>query len=99
MPTWTEVDLMKEDNSAITCELPDLSDWDKRPGTQMIPEKSAITSPYLGGSNQKPRDIRTLRRWRESRRGPSFLKIGGRYFYTLSALRDFYRRSVRGGLV
>jgi hypothetical protein len=43
------------------------------------------------------RDIRTLRRWRESRRGPSFLKIGGRYFYTIGALRDFYQRSIRGG--
>ena len=48
-------------------------------------------------SKDKPRDIRTLRRWRTGRRGPSFLKIGGRYFYTVQALRDFYHRSVRGG--
>lgn len=50
-----------------------------------------------GGSKDKPRDIRTLRRWRTGRRGPSFLEIGGRYFYTVQALRDLYHRSVRGG--
>jgi hypothetical protein len=49
--------------------------------------RPAIASPYVGGSDQEPRDIRTLWRWRESRRGPSFLKIGGRYFYTIGALR------------
>jgi hypothetical protein len=75
--------------------LPDLSDWEQRPRTQIISEKSVAASPYVGGSNQKPRDIRTLRRWRKSRRGPSYLKIGGRYFYTIGALRDFFARSVR----
>jgi hypothetical protein len=80
-----------------SAELPDLLDWERRSGTQMVPEKAVIASPYIGGSRGKPRDIRTLRRWRTSRRGPSFLKIGGRYFYTIQALRDFYHRSVRGG--
>lgn len=94
----SDIDSFKLDDAARRSELPDLSDWDCRPTTQMIPEKSAIASPYLGGSDQKPRDIRTLRRWRESRRGPSFLKIGGRYFYTIGALRDFYQRSIRGGI-
>jgi hypothetical protein len=97
MPTYADVDVLKENEAGNTCELPDLLNWEQRPGTQMIPEKSAIASPYLGGSDQKPRDIRTLRRWRESRREPSFLKIGGRYFYTVGALRDFYQRSIRGG--
>ena len=64
----------------------------------MIPEKAAAACPYLGGSEQNPRDVRTLKRWRDSRRGPSFLKIGGRYYYTIGALRDFYQRSVRGGV-
>ncbi|MFL6602532.1 MAG: hypothetical protein ACJ8R9_14520 [Steroidobacteraceae bacterium] len=79
-----------------SAELPDLLEWECRPGTQIVPEKAVIASPYVGGSNGKPRDIRTLRRWRTVRRGPSFLKIGGRYFYTIQALRDFYHRSVRG---
>jgi len=80
-----------------SAELPDLMEWERRPGTQMVPEKAVIASPYVGGSEGHPRDIRTLRRWRTTRRGPSFLKIGGRYFYTIQALRDFYRRSIRGG--
>jgi hypothetical protein len=80
-----------------SAELPDLLEWECRPSTQMVPEKAVIASPYVGGSKGKPRDIRTLRRWRTDRRGPSFLKIGGRYFYTIQALRDFYHRSVRGG--
>lgn len=96
MPTSTDIDALM-DQAAKFAELPDLQEWESRPGTQIIAEKSAITSPYLGGSDQKPRDIRTLRRWRESRRGPSFLKIGGRYFYTIGALRDFYQRSIRAG--
>jgi hypothetical protein len=75
--------------------LPDVSHWDVRPKTQLVPEKVAATSPYLGGSEQNPRDIRTLRRWRRSRRGPAYLKIGGRYFYTIGALREFFARSVR----
>ena len=79
-------------------ELPDLAEWDLRPKTQMIAEKAAAASPYLGGSEQKPRDLRTLKRWRDSRRGPSFLKIGGRYYYTIGALREFCQRSVRGGV-
>jgi hypothetical protein len=66
-----------------SAELPDLLDWERRPSTQMIPEKAVISSPYIGGSEGKPRDIRTLRRWRTARRGPLFLKIGGRYFYRL----------------
>jgi len=87
--------------ATITSErpcFPDLATWENRPATQMIPEKVAVTSPYIGGSAQNPRDIRTLRRWRKSlpRRGPTYLKIGGRYFYTIGALRDFYERSVRG---
>jgi hypothetical protein len=51
----------------------------------------------VGGSEQKPRDAPTLKRWRDSRRGPSFLKIGGRYYYTIAALREFYQRNVRVG--
>jgi hypothetical protein len=78
-------------------DLPDLSRWDLRPATQMVPEKTVAASPYVGGSERKPRDMRTLRRWRAARCGPSFIKIGGRYFYTVRALRDFYHRSVRGG--
>ena len=96
MPTSTDIDILTDQTTKLA-ELPDLLEWESRPGTQIIAEKSAIASPYLGGSDQKPRDIRTLRRWRESRRGPSFLKIGGRYFYTIGALRDFYQRSIRAG--
>ena len=96
MPTSTDVEILTDQVSTLA-QLPALLEWESRPGTQMFPEKSAIASPYLGGSDQKPRDIRTLRRWRESRRGPSFLKIGGRYFYTIGSLRDFYQRSIRGG--
>lgn len=77
---------------------PDLSEWEQRPRTQIISEKAATASPYLAGSDDQPRNIRTLRRWRKSQpaRGPSFLKIGGRYFYTIGALRDFYQRCIRG---
>ena len=75
---------------------PDLAGWDSRPPTQMIPEKAAVACPYVGGSQAAPRDPRTLRRWREARTGPAFLKIGGRYFYTVAALREFYERSLRG---
>ena len=96
MPTPTDIDSLT-DQAAKLAGLPDLLEWESRPSTQIIAEKSAIASPYLGGSDQNPRDIRTLRRWRESRRGPSFLKIGGRYFYTIGALRDFYQRSIRAG--
>jgi hypothetical protein len=92
------MEIWKMDSPVGLPELPDLSEWERRSSTQIIPEKSAIASPYVGGSDRKPRDIRTLRRWRESRRGPSFLKIGGRYFYTIGALRDFYQRSIRGGV-
>lgn len=77
---------------------PDLSEWEQRPRTQIVSEKAAAASPYLAGSGRQPRNIRTLRRWRKSlpSRGPSFLKIGGRYFYTVGALREFYQRCVRG---
>lgn len=77
---------------------PDLSEWEQRPSTQIVSEKAAAASPYLAGSDRQPRNIRTLRRWRKTvpACGPSFLKIGGRYFYTIRALRDFYQRSVRG---
>lgn len=34
--------------------LPDLAAWDRRPRTQLIPEKSAAACPYLGGSELKP---------------------------------------------
>ena len=78
-------------------ELPDVFAWDQRPRTQIIPEKKAAASPYVGGSDRKPRNLRTLRRWRKARCGPQFLKIGGRYFYTVGALREFFERSVRGG--
>jgi hypothetical protein len=78
---------------------PDLSEWEQRPRTQIISEKAAAASPYLAGSDRRPRNVRTLRRWRKSQpaRGPSFLKIGGRYFYTIEALRNYYQRCVRGG--
>jgi hypothetical protein len=78
--------------------VPDLADWNARPKTQMLSAKSVAASPYVGGSVGKPRDLRTLRRWRASRRGPQFLKIGGRFFYTIEALREFYNRSIRGGI-
>jgi hypothetical protein len=91
-----EHDCSNERSVVESAELPDLFEWEHRPGTPMVPEKTAIASPYVGGSKHKPRDIRTLRRWRTGRRGPSFLKIDGRYFYTVQALRDFYHRSVRG---
>jgi len=72
---------------------PDLSEWEQRPRTQVISEKTAAASPYLAGSDRRPRNIRALRRWRKSQpaRGPSFLKITGRYFYTIEALRDYYQ--------
>jgi hypothetical protein len=98
IPTFARMEIWNMDSPVGLLELPDLSEWERRSSTQIIPEKSAIASPYVGGSDQNPRDIRTLRRWRESRRGPSFLKIGGRYFYTIGALRDFYQRSIRGGV-
>lgn len=83
--------------AASPSSSPDLSEWEQRPRSQIISEKAAAASPYLAGSDRQPRNIRTLRRWRKSlpARGPSFLKIGGRYFYTVGALRDFYQRCVR----
>jgi hypothetical protein len=88
------------DGRSTPSAAPDLSEWEQRSRTQIISEKAAAASPYLAGSNLQPRNIRTLRRWRKSHpaRGPSFLKIGGRYFYTIGALRDFYQRCVRGEL-
>lgn len=76
---------------------PDLAEWDQRSPTQMISEKTATAPPYLAGSELQPRNIRTLRRWRKAHpaRGPSFIKIGGRYYYTIGSLREFYRRSIR----
>jgi len=81
----------------LLASAPDLSEWEQRPRTQIVSEKAAAACPYLAGSARQPRNIRTLRRWRKSlpARGPSFLKIGGRYFYTVGALRDFYRHCVR----
>jgi hypothetical protein len=76
--------------------LPDLAEWDVLPSTQLVPEKGVLICPYIGGSRNKPRDIRTLRRWRESRRGPSYRKIGGRFFYEVAALRAFFGRCERG---
>lgn len=77
---------------------PDLAEWEQLPRTRMIPEKAAAGCPYVGGSKHRPRDTRTMRRWRSAlpRRGPAYLKIGGRYFYTVGALRDFYERCKRG---
>ena len=77
---------------------PDLATWNSLPHTQMVTEKRAASSPYIGGSDMQPRDARTLRRWRTAnpRRGPAFVKIGGRYYYTIGALRDFYERCQRG---
>jgi hypothetical protein len=69
-----------------------------RPKTQIAPEKAAAACPYLGGSEQMPRDVRTLKRWRDFRRGLCFLKIGGRYYYTIGALREFHQSSIRGTL-
>lgn len=82
----------------IPMSSPDLATWDALPRTQMITEKCAACSPYIGGSDHRPRDVRTLRRWRiaSPRRGPAYLKIGGRYFYTVGALREFYERCKRG---
>jgi hypothetical protein len=97
MSTTAGMDILHTLDTAAS-ELPDLAEWDLRPKTQMIAEKAAAACPYLGGSKQKPRDVRTLKRWRDSRRGPSFLKIGGRYYYTIGALREYYERSVRGGM-
>lgn len=84
----------------LSSEPPDLAEWEQRSRTQIISEKAAAASPYLAGSTYRPRNIRTLRRWRKSHpaRGPSFLKIGGRYFYTVGELRDFYQRCTRGGV-
>jgi hypothetical protein len=75
---------------------PDLAEWDRLPRTQIISEKSAAACPYVGGSSQRPRSIRTMQRWRAARRGPKYQKIGGRYYYEIGALRDFYQQSVRG---
>jgi len=33
----------------------------------------------------------TLRRWRMDGKGPQWLKVGGRYFYTDQALREFMK--------
>ena len=79
-------------------DAPDLADWEQLPKTRIIPEKRAASSPYVGGSKERPRDGRTLRRWRmaQPRRGPAYLKIGGRYFYTVGALGEFYERCKRG---
>jgi hypothetical protein len=100
----TDIGISRQDvgTLAVRCSSgsPDLSEWEQRSRTQIISEKAAAASPYIAGSDRQPRNIRTLRRWRKSRpaRGPSFLKIGGRYFYTIGALRDFYQRSIRGQL-
>lgn len=79
-------------------DLPDLAEWQLRPDTQIVSEKCAASSPYLVGTGQRPRNIRTLRRWRtaQPRRGPAYIKIGGRYYYTVHALREFYQRCIRG---
>lgn len=79
-------------------EFPDLAEWDALPSTRMMPEKCVLDCPYIGGISAKPRDIRTLRRWRECRRGPSYRKIGGRFFYEVGALREFFGRCQRGRL-
>jgi len=79
--------------------LVDLAEWDQLPKRQQIPEKSLVSCPYLGGSKRQPRNIRTIRRWRAARSGPEYLKIGGRYFYEVGALRDFYQRCIRGRIV
>jgi len=79
-------------------DFPDLAEWEALPSTRMMPEKSVLTCPYIGGSQTKPRDIRTVRRWRECRRGPSYRKIYGRFFYEVAALREFFGRCERGRL-
>ena len=84
--------------SVARSDFPDLAEWEVLPGTQMVPEKGVLACPYIGGSRNKPRDIRTLRRWRECRRGPSYRKIGGRFFYEVAALREFFGRCERGRL-
>lgn len=39
----------------------------------------------------------TLRYWRSSRRGPSFVAMGRRVFYRRSDLEDFIDSSLTGG--
>ncbi len=47
----SDMDSAKLDGAAGLSELPDLSDWDCRPRTQMIPE-SAIASPLLAAATK-----------------------------------------------
>jgi hypothetical protein len=49
MPTSTGVDNLPDQATKLV-ELPDLQEWESRPATQIIPEKSAIASPYLGAA-------------------------------------------------
>jgi len=100
-PAPAPLDAQEQARTAVLdASLADLAEWEQRPGTQIVSERLAASSPYLVGSGQRPRNVRTLRRWRtaQPRRGPAYVKIGGRYYYTVAALRDFYQRSVRGEL-
>jgi hypothetical protein len=58
-PAATDRDFSNQYLVLDSAGLPDLLEWEYRPSTQMVPEKAVIASPDVGGSNGKPRDIRT----------------------------------------
>ena len=39
------------------------------------------------------RNARTLKRWRDLRQGPPYLRIGRQIYYRRQAVRDWFRRS------
>jgi hypothetical protein len=40
---------------------------------------------------------RTLEKWRQTRRGPRFLRVGGRVLYPIEEVERFEAASLRGG--
>jgi hypothetical protein len=54
MPATTEYNTPEHGVEAVLRELPDLSDWESRPETQMIPEKIVVASPTLAAASADP---------------------------------------------
>ncbi len=90
------MEIQKMDSPVGLPELPDLFEWNDARALKSSRKKALLLLRTSAAATKKLVTFAHCGRWRESRRGPSFLKIGGRYFYTIGALRDFYQRSIRG---
>jgi hypothetical protein len=69
-----------------------------------IVKASSVLQDYLHetqAADELHQTVRTLRRWREERKGPAFVRVGRKIFYPRSAIAAWLEKSIirrRAGL-